>query len=40
MLQGAAPAVRPFGYNWTLAHPVEGVTPAEMQRRFTEMTKG
>lgn len=40
MLHGAAPAVCPFGYRWTLLHPVEEVAPAEMQRRFPEMTKG
>lgn len=36
----AASVVCPFGYRWTLSHPVEEVTPAEMQRRFSEMTKG
>jgi PhnB protein len=27
----------PFGYTWSLATTVERVTPAELQRRFTEM---
>ena len=36
----AASVVCPFGYRWTLSHPVEEVSPQEMQRRFSEMTKG
>jgi len=30
----------PFGHQWTLATQVEDVSPAEMQRRFEELTKG
>jgi PhnB protein len=36
----SASVVCPFGYRWTFSHPVEDVAPDEMQRRFTEMTKG
>jgi PhnB protein len=36
----SATVVCPFGYRWTMSHPVEDVAPAEMQRRFTEMMKG
>lgn len=36
----SASIVCPFGYRWTIAHPVEDVAPDEMQRRFHEMTKG
>lgn len=36
----SASVVCPFGYRWTVAHPVEDVAPGEMQRRFHEMMKG
>jgi uncharacterized glyoxalase superfamily protein PhnB len=29
----------PFGYEWLLGHSIEPLTPEEMQRRYTEMTK-
>jgi hypothetical protein len=35
----ASPVVCPAGYHWTLSYPVVAVTPAEMQRRLSEMTK-
>jgi len=30
----------PFGHEWNIGHQIEQVTPAEMQRRYTEMMKG
>jgi PhnB protein len=27
----------PFGYEWMLGHPIEEVSPEEMQRRYTAM---
>jgi PhnB protein len=27
----------PFGYEWLLGHPIEEVSPEEMQRRYTAM---
>jgi len=30
----------PFGHQWFLATRKEEVSPAEMQKRFTAMTKG
>jgi len=27
----------PFGHRWTIGHGIEEVSPAEMQRRYTEM---
>jgi uncharacterized glyoxalase superfamily protein PhnB len=27
----------PFGHTWLLGHSIEKVTPAEMQRRYTEL---
>jgi PhnB protein len=30
----------PFGYRWSLATPKEEVSPAEMQKRWTEMLAG
>lgn len=30
----------PFGHRWNIGHHIEDVTPDEMQRRYTEMTKG
>lgn len=29
----------PFGHRWTIGHNIEEVSPAEMQRRYTEMLK-
>jgi uncharacterized glyoxalase superfamily protein PhnB len=29
----------PFGHRWNIGHHLEDVTPAEMQRRYTEMMK-
>lgn len=29
----------PFGHRWTIGHSIEEVSPAEMQRRYTEMLK-
>jgi PhnB protein len=30
----------PFGHRWNVGHSIEAVSPAEMQRRYTEMMKG
>jgi hypothetical protein len=30
----------PFGHRWTIGHNIEEVSPAEMQRRYTEMFTG
>jgi uncharacterized glyoxalase superfamily protein PhnB len=30
----------PFGHRWNIGHSIEEVSPAEMQRRYTEMLKG
>lgn len=30
----------PFGHRWNIGHSIEEVSPAEMQRRYTEMMKG
>lgn len=30
----------PFGHEWLLGHSIEEMSPAEMQRRYTEMMKG
>jgi PhnB protein len=30
----------PFGHRWSVGHQIEDVTPAEMQRRYTELLKG
>jgi PhnB protein len=30
----------PFGHEWNIGHEIEKVSPAEMQRRYDEMTKG
>jgi len=30
----------PFGHTWLLGHSIEKLTPAEMQRRYTELMKG
>lgn len=30
----------PFGHEWLIGHEIEKVTPAEMQRRYTELMKG
>jgi PhnB protein len=30
----------PFGHRWNIGHAIEDVSPAEMQRRCTEMLKG
>jgi len=30
----------PFGHEWNIGHEIEKVAPAEMQRRYDEMTKG
>jgi PhnB protein len=30
----------PFGHEWAIGHEIEQVTPAEMQRRYDQMTKG
>jgi PhnB protein len=30
----------PFGHEWLIGHNIEEVTPAEMQRRYSEMMKG
>jgi PhnB protein len=30
----------PFGHRWNIGHAIEDVSPAEMQRRYTEMLKG
>jgi uncharacterized glyoxalase superfamily protein PhnB len=30
----------PFGHEWNIGHEIEKVTPAEMQRRYTELLKG
>jgi uncharacterized glyoxalase superfamily protein PhnB len=30
----------PFGHEWLLGHNIEEMSPAEMQRRYTEMMKG
>ena len=30
----------PFGHEWNIGHQIEQVTPAEMQRRYSEMMKG
>lgn len=30
----------PFGYDWLIGHPIEVLTPEEMQRRYTEMLAG
>ena len=29
----------PFGFEWLLGHSIEAVTPEEMQRRYSAMTK-
>jgi PhnB protein len=29
----------PFGYRWNVGHQIEELSPAEMQRRYTEMMK-
>jgi uncharacterized glyoxalase superfamily protein PhnB len=29
----------PFGHRWMIGHPIEEVTPDEMQRRYTTMLK-
>jgi uncharacterized glyoxalase superfamily protein PhnB len=29
----------PFGHRWNIGHHIEDVTPAEMQRRYTEMMR-
>jgi uncharacterized glyoxalase superfamily protein PhnB len=30
----------PFGHRWLIGHPIEDVTPAEMQRRYTALMNG
>jgi uncharacterized glyoxalase superfamily protein PhnB len=30
----------PFGHEWNIGHEIEKVSPAEMQRRYDEMTTG
>ncbi len=30
----------PFGHQWNIGHHLEDVTPAEMQRRYDQMTQG
>ena len=30
----------PFGHEWNIGHQIEQVTPAEMQRRYSEMMTG
>lgn len=30
----------PFGHEWLLGHNIEEMSPAEMQRRYTELMKG
>jgi PhnB protein len=30
----------PFGHEWNIGHHLEDVPPEEMQRRYTEMTRG
>lgn len=30
----------PFGHRWNVGHSIEAVSPAEMQRRYDETTKG
>lgn len=30
----------PFGHRWNIGHSIEDVSPAEMQRRYTETIKG
>ena len=30
----------PFGHRWNIGHSIEDVSPAEMQRRYTELLKG
>lgn len=30
----------PFGHRWNVGHSIAEVSPAEMQRRYTEMMKG
>lgn len=29
----------PFGHEWIIGHHIEGVSPDEMQRRYTEMSR-
>ena len=29
----------PCGHEWNIGHSIEDITPAEMQRRYTEMMK-
>ncbi len=29
----------PFGYRWSVGHQIEELSPAEMQRRYTELMK-
>jgi uncharacterized glyoxalase superfamily protein PhnB len=29
----------PFGHEWNIGHSIEGVTPEEMQRRYTALMK-
>lgn len=31
--------IDPFGVRWNIGHSIEDVTPAEMQRRYTELMK-
>jgi PhnB protein len=30
----------PFGYEWSIGHSIEELTPAEMQRRYEELMAG
>jgi uncharacterized glyoxalase superfamily protein PhnB len=30
----------PFGHRWTIGHNIENVSPAEMQRRYTDLVQG
>ncbi|AKU99740.1 Glyoxalase family protein [Labilithrix luteola] len=30
----------PFGHEWLIGHEIEKLTPAEMQRRYTDLMKG
>jgi hypothetical protein len=30
----------PFGHRWSIGHRIEEVSPAEMQRRYDEISKG
>jgi uncharacterized glyoxalase superfamily protein PhnB len=30
----------PFGHRWSIGHNIEGVSPPEMQKRYTELLQG